>query len=165
MITVILMLAKCCSATSANAGWSPGLWTHQPSSGTKPWLPLARRSPVFGRRQVRAIKPSQIQAWIGQLSERFESSTVIAAFLVLQGIFELAVADDAMKVEPGEVEQSCSLPPTKPSEIQVWADGGDLLSDRRTPRFPARPARARSLLRNAGEGNCSVSLWRDFDFH
>src|SRR5487761_1647496 len=42
--------------------------------------------PTLGHRQVRAVKPSHIQAWISELSERFEPSTVIASFLVLQGI-------------------------------------------------------------------------------
>jgi integrase len=77
--------------------------------------------PIFGRRQVRAIKPSQIQAWIGQLSERFEPSTVIAAFLALQGIFDLAVADDAMKSNPAK-SKVVQPPAHQASEIRVWAD-------------------------------------------
>jgi len=57
--------------------------------------------PDFGHRQVRAIKPSHIQAWIGQLSEHFEPSTVVASLLVLQGILDLAVADDEIrKIQP-----------------------------------------------------------------
>ncbi len=77
--------------------------------------------PAFGRRQVRSIKPSQIQAWIGELSERFQPSTVIAAHLVLQGVLDVAVADDAVKVN--QAKSKVVQPPVhKRSEIQVWAD-------------------------------------------
>jgi hypothetical protein len=38
--------------------------------------------PLFGRRQVRVIRPPLIQAWVVELSERFGPSTVNAALLV-----------------------------------------------------------------------------------
>ena len=77
--------------------------------------------PAFGRRQVRAIKPSQIQAWLGELSERFEPSTVITSFLVLQGILDLAVADEAIRKNPSKSTVVRS-PVYLASEIQIWAD-------------------------------------------
>jgi len=58
--------------------------------------------PAFGHRQIRAIKPSHIQDWIGQLSERFEPSTVNASLLVRQGILDLAVADEEIKRNPAK---------------------------------------------------------------
>jgi predicted DNA-binding transcriptional regulator AlpA len=77
--------------------------------------------PAFGHRQVRAIKPSRIQAWIGQLSERFEPSTVIASFLALQSILDLAVADEAIKKNPAK-SPVVQTPVHQAPEIQVWAD-------------------------------------------
>lgn len=78
-------------------------------------------APTFERRQVRTIKPSHIQTWLGQLSERFEPSTVIASFLVLQGIFDLAVADEAIKKNPAK-SSVVQVPGHQASEIQVWGD-------------------------------------------
>lgn len=78
-------------------------------------------SPAFGHRQVGTIKPSRIQAWIGQLSERFEPSTVNASFLVLQGILDLAVADEAIKKNPAK-SPVVQVPVHQASEIQVWDD-------------------------------------------
>jgi integrase len=78
-------------------------------------------APAFGHRQVRVIKPSRIQAWIGQLSERFEPSTVIVSFLVLQGILDLAVADEAVRKNPAK-SPVVQVPVQQASEIQIWAD-------------------------------------------
>ncbi|MBV9095687.1 MAG: site-specific integrase [Streptosporangiaceae bacterium] len=77
--------------------------------------------PALGHRQVRAVKPSRIQVWISELNERFEPSTVITAFLVLQGILDLAVADDAIKDNPAKSPVVRS-PVHQSSEIQVWDD-------------------------------------------
>jgi integrase len=77
--------------------------------------------PTFGRRQVRAIKPSQIQAWLGELSQRFEPSTPIAAFLVLQGVLDLAVADEAIKQSPAK-SSVVQVPRHQNEEIKAWSD-------------------------------------------
>jgi hypothetical protein len=37
--------------------------------------------PAFGRRRVRAIKPSEIQAWLAGLGEKYGSSTAAGAYL------------------------------------------------------------------------------------
>ncbi|MFI6918639.1 phage integrase central domain-containing protein [Nonomuraea spiralis] len=57
-------------------------------------------APTYAKRQVKSIKPSQIQAWISDLSSRFETSTVQTALLVLQGILDLAVADERSSEVP-----------------------------------------------------------------
>lgn len=57
---------------------------------------------VFGRRQLRSIKPSEIAAWIADLGTRFGSSTARTAFLVLHGTLELAVDDEAIKRKTGQ---------------------------------------------------------------
>lgn len=68
-------------------------------------------SPTFAKRQVKSIKPSQIQAWISSLSSSFETSTVQTAFLVLQGVLDLAVADEAIKRHIAAYPPlTCSLP-------------------------------------------------------
>ena len=77
--------------------------------------------PAFGHRQVRAIKPSRIQAWISELSERFEPSTIITSFLVLQGILDLAVADDAIRKNPAK-SPVIRAPVQMASEVRVWGD-------------------------------------------
>lgn len=77
--------------------------------------------PTFGRRQVGSIKPSQIQAWLGELSGRFEPSMPIAAFLVLQGVLDLAVADEAIKKSPAK-SSVVQAPRHQQAEIQTWPD-------------------------------------------
>jgi integrase len=118
--------------------------------------------PTFGRRQVRAIKPSQIQAWIGQLGERFEPSTVIASFLVLQGILDLAVADEAIKANP--TKSKVVQPPVyQVSEIQVWADHAiSCLIDAHPDVLRALPELAVSC--GMREGELFGIALEDFDF-
>jgi integrase len=119
-------------------------------------------APAFDRRQLRAIKPSQVQAWLGQLSERFEPSTVITAFLVLQGILDLAVADEAIKVSPAK-SKVVQRPVHQASEIQVWADESiSCLIDARPDSLRALPELAVSCGMREGE-LFGVAL-EDFDF-
>ena len=117
--------------------------------------------PVFGRRQVRAIKPSQIQAWLGQLSERFEPSTVISSLLVLQGVLDLAVADDAIKTSPAK-SKVVAAPGQQKSEIQVWADDIPASSTPTLTRCALMPELAVSSGMREGE-LFGVAL-EDFDF-
>lgn len=78
-------------------------------------------APVFAHLQVRAVKPSTIQGWIKDLSERFEPSTIIAAFLSLQGTLDLAVADDAIRKNPAK-SPIVHVPVQQASDITVWED-------------------------------------------
>lgn len=77
--------------------------------------------PVFGGRAVKAIKPSEVAGYLADLGERFGPSTVRAGRLVLQGILDLAVADDAIKKNPAK---SHVVPATRSEggEIQAWGD-------------------------------------------
>lgn len=118
-------------------------------------------SPAFGR-QVRAIKPSHVQAWLGELSERFESSTVITSFLVLQGILDLAVADEAIKKNPAK-SPVVRPPVQQASEIQVWDDRTiGCLIDAHPDALRALPELAASCGMREGE-LFGVAL-EDFDF-
>lgn len=118
--------------------------------------------PTFGRRQVRTIKPSQIQAWLGQLSERFEPSTPITAFLVLQGILDLAVADEALKKSPAK--SSVVHPPVQQTcEIEAWADERvDALIDAHPDTLRAIPELGASC--GMREGELFGLALEDFDF-
>lgn len=78
--------------------------------------------PFFGGRSVRSVKPSEVQAWLAKLGEQYEEPTLCTAYLVLQGIFELAVADGQRKDNPAR-----SPVVTKPStgareKVQAWPD-------------------------------------------
>jgi integrase len=118
--------------------------------------------PAFGYRQVRAIKPSHIQGWIGQLSERFEPSTVIASFLVLQGILDLAVADEEIKKNPAK-SPVVQAPIHQAPEIQIWTD--DVIAcliDAHPDSLRALPELAASCGMREGE-LFGISL-EDFDF-
>ena len=63
-------------------------------------------------------KPSRIQAWVKDLSERFGPSTVTAAFLVLQGTLDLAVADEAIRKNPAK-SPVVRVPGHQASDIEV----------------------------------------------
>ncbi|MBN6056411.1 site-specific integrase [Nonomuraea sp. RK-328] len=78
-------------------------------------------APAFAKRQVKSIKPSQIQAWISDLSSRFATSTVQTAFLVLQGVLDLAVADEAIKRSPA-TSPVVQVPKRTTEEITAWSD-------------------------------------------
>jgi len=78
--------------------------------------------PAFGRRQVKAVKPSDIQAFLAALGRTVGNSTTAGCYLILQGCFELAIADGQIKRNPAR-----SPVVTKPraglgGKVQVWAD-------------------------------------------
>ncbi len=78
--------------------------------------------PTFGRRRVKAIRPSEIQAWLAQLGEKFGSSTAAGAYLVLQGCLELAVADQLIKANPAR-SPIVSKPRTGDGgRVQPWSE-------------------------------------------
>ncbi|MEV4547137.1 tyrosine-type recombinase/integrase [Nonomuraea wenchangensis] len=78
-------------------------------------------APTFAKRQVKTIKPSHVQAWISDLSSRFGTSTVQTAFLVLQGVLSLAVADEVIKRSPAK-SPVVQVPKRAAEEITAWSD-------------------------------------------
>ena len=67
------------------------------------FLTVAAGSCIRGQRPADGqIRPSRIQGWIKDLSERFGPSTAISAFLVLQSILDLALADEAIRKNPAK---------------------------------------------------------------
>jgi integrase len=77
--------------------------------------------PVFGRRQLRSIKPSEIAAWIADLNARFGSSTARTAFIVVHGTLDLAVDDDTIKRNPAKA-RVVKVPSAKGGKISAWGD-------------------------------------------
>ncbi|HJR90489.1 MAG TPA: tyrosine-type recombinase/integrase [Aeromicrobium sp.] len=79
--------------------------------------------PTFGKnnRQVKSIKPSEVQAWQADLSERFAASTVSGARLVLLGILDLAVADDAIKKNPAASKVIQAAKTGGGEKLQAWS--------------------------------------------
>jgi integrase len=120
-------------------------------------------NPVFGYLQVRKIRPSVIQGWIKELSERYGPSTVIAAFLVLQGILDLAVADEAIRKSPAK-SPVVQVPSHQPSDIQVWDDAVILaLADAHPAALRGIPELAASL--GLREGELFGLAEEDFDLN
>ncbi|WP_062431580.1 tyrosine-type recombinase/integrase [Herbidospora daliensis] len=78
-------------------------------------------APTFDKRQVKSILPSHIQGWISDLNERYGPSTIETSFLVLQGVLELAVADEAIKKNPAR-SSIVQVPRRSGGELTAWAD-------------------------------------------
>jgi integrase len=108
-------------------------------------------APVFGGLQVQAVKPSKIQGWIRDLCEHFGPSTIITAFLVLQGILDLAVADDAIRKNPAK-SPVVQVPVHQASDVTVWADETVIaIIDAHPAELRAIPELAASLGMREGE--------------
>lgn len=56
--------------------------------------------PVFGRRQVKSVRPSEVLEWLRELEKTHGASARSIAFHILQGTFDLAVADGMRKDNP-----------------------------------------------------------------
>jgi hypothetical protein len=101
--------------------------------------------PTFGARQVKAIKPSEVQTWQAELGERFGPSTVATARLVLLGILDLAVADDAIRKNPAK---SPVVQTVKSGNGEV-EPGPGVRPDRCAHRAPSAPPAGRRDMRTA----------------
>lgn len=78
--------------------------------------------PTFGRRPVKAVKPSEVQSWQAQLGDKHGPSTVSTARLVLVGVLDLAVADDLIKKNPGLSPVVQRIQAAGGERIQAWSD-------------------------------------------
>jgi integrase len=77
--------------------------------------------PTFGRRPVKAVKPSDVQTWQADLGARFSGSTVAGARLVLLGVLDLAVADDLIKKNPARSKVVKTVAADDGEKIQAWS--------------------------------------------
>jgi integrase len=108
-------------------------------------------APIFAHHKVQAIRPYRVQSWIRDLSERFGPSTVITAFLVLQGILDLALADEALRKNPAK-SPVVQVPGHQASDIEVWNDSVIVaLVDAHPNLLRAIPELAASLGMREGE--------------
>ncbi|MEV0290984.1 site-specific integrase [Kribbella sp. NPDC050820] len=78
-------------------------------------------APVFGKRQLRSIKPSEIAGWLADLDARFGSSTARTAFIVLHGTLEVAVDDESIKRNPAKA-RIVTVPAEKSGRVVAWSD-------------------------------------------
>lgn len=78
--------------------------------------------PEFGRRAVRAIKPSDIAAFQTKLSEQVGPSTVATARLVTVGVLDLAVADDMIKKNPALSSVVPKVETGTTDRVVAWSD-------------------------------------------
>lgn len=118
--------------------------------------------PKFGRRQIRAVKPSEIQAWIGEVSQKHGASTVITAFQILQGVLDLGVADEAIKRNPAK-SPIVQVPKWIGKKIIPWTDETlDFMIDSHPDHLRAIPVIGGGCGMRQGE-IFAVAL-EDFDF-
>jgi integrase len=77
--------------------------------------------PEFGRRAVKAIKASEVQAFLAKLGETLGYATVDKALGILQGVLDLAEADGAVKknVARSQVIQRAKR---TVEQVQAWGD-------------------------------------------
>ncbi|WP_134103378.1 tyrosine-type recombinase/integrase [Kribbella pratensis] len=77
--------------------------------------------PVFGRRMVKSILPSEVAVWLTDIIGAYGPSTARSAFLVLNGCLELAVADELIKRNPGQ-SKIVKKPCRRFSKVVAWSD-------------------------------------------
>jgi integrase len=120
--------------------------------------------PRFGRRAVKAIRPSDIQTWLADLTKKLGSSTAATAYLVLRGSLELAVADDALKKNPADSPIVSKPRAGAGGAVQPWSDEQVLaLIDAHPAAFRLMPViQAGCGLRWAEAAALAIE---DFDFH
>jgi integrase len=75
--------------------------------------------PTFGHRQVRSVKPSEVLEWLLALTKTHGYATQDKAYMVLSGIFDLAVADGMRKDNPAK-SPIIPKPKEDPAEREPW---------------------------------------------
>lgn len=74
---------------------------HRPSTASVTKSRLERRIlPVFGHRRLASVLPSEVQAWVKELSTSYAPATVEATYRLLATIFRSAVADRLIPSSP-----------------------------------------------------------------
>ncbi|WP_157997270.1 tyrosine-type recombinase/integrase [Kribbella rubisoli] len=118
--------------------------------------------PVFGRRMVKGILPSEVAVWLTDLMGAYGPSTARSAFLVLNGCLELAVADELIKRNPGQ-SKVVKKPSRRFSKVVAWSDDMvERIVEAHPERFRLLPTIASAAgLRQGEMFGLSVD---DFDF-
>ncbi|RVX38365.1 phage integrase family protein [Nonomuraea polychroma] len=89
----------------------------RPRARSPPWAPTLPVATTSTRTPARCSSAR----WISDLSSRFGTSTVQTAFLVLQCVFSLAVADEVIKRSPAK-SPVVQVPKRAAEEITAWSD-------------------------------------------
>ena len=77
--------------------------------------------PVFDRRSVKSIKPSDIAALVREVHQRYSASTASSALLVVRGVLEIAEADGSIRKNPAR-SKIVRQPKAQNRDVEVWAD-------------------------------------------
>lgn len=56
--------------------------------------------PAFGHRQVQSVRPSEVLEWLRELGKKRGAGTQSVAYIILSGIFDIAVADGLRRDNP-----------------------------------------------------------------
>ncbi|MEV5710074.1 tyrosine-type recombinase/integrase [Actinoallomurus sp. NPDC052274] len=75
--------------------------------------------PHFRKRRVKTVKPSEIDEWLVELESKYGYATVSAAYRVICGIFDLAVADELRRDNPARAKV-VHRPGGGPAERSPW---------------------------------------------
>jgi integrase len=95
--------------------------------------------PVFGKRPVKSIKPSDVASWLADLERRIGAATARTGFIVLHGTLELAVDDETIKRNPAKAGV-VKVPVPKNRRIVAWADATvERIVERHPPQYRAIP--------------------------
>jgi integrase len=74
----------------------------------------------FGDRQIKSIKPSEVLEWLRDLSKTHGHSTQQIAYIILCGVFDLAVADGMRRDNPAK-SSIIPKPTREPHERASWS--------------------------------------------
>lgn len=77
--------------------------------------------PVFDRRSVKTVKPSDVAALVREVHQRHSASTAASALLVVRGVLELAEADGSIKKNPAR-SKIVRQPKAQGRDVEVWPD-------------------------------------------
>lgn len=76
--------------------------------------------PVFGNRTVKSVRPSEVAEWLRSPEiERLSGTTRLAAYMILAGAFDLAVADRMRRDNPVR-SKVVAVPKAGEPERQLW---------------------------------------------
>lgn len=105
--------------------------------------------PTLGARPIASIRPSEVQAWVKQLSTRLAPSTVNTLHGIVAGIFKAAVRDRCLPTSPCV---GIKLPKKEPSRVEpLPTEAVHALADAVADRFWALVVLAASTGLRQGE--------------
>jgi integrase len=118
--------------------------------------------PVFAKRQVKSVRPSEVREWLLELAKTHGSSTQAIAYLIVSGTFDLAVADGMRKDNPAR-SPIVPTPKQEQTERESWhADRVWSVIDVHPDQYRAIPITAAGC--GLREGEAFALAEEDFDF-